>query len=69
MVNSKSHILITGGAGFIGTNLAVSYLSDGHPVTVLDNFSRPGVEGNARWLRNRFPKHSRIEGDVRDPSL
>ena len=70
MVNSKSHILITGGAGFIGTNLAVGYLSDGHPVTILDNFSRPGVEGNARWLRNRFPNTLRvIEGDVRDAQL
>ena len=55
-MNSKNRIFITGGAGFIGTNLAVSYLRDGYPVTLLDNFSRPGVEANARWLRERFPK-------------
>ena len=68
MMNTKARILITGGAGFIGTNLAVSYLRDGHPVTVLDNLSRPGVEGNARWLRDRFPKSLRlITADVRDP--
>src|ERR1043165_6651487 len=66
-MNSKNRIFITGGAGFIGTNLAVSYLRDGYPVTLLDNFSRPGVEANARWLRERFPKSLRlITGDVRD---
>src|SRR5689334_20218042 len=68
MMNTKARILITGGAGFIGTNLAVSYLRDGYPVTVLDNLSRPGVEGNARWLRDRFPKSLRlITADVREP--
>lgn len=32
-------ILITGGAGFIGSNLAQHFLSKGHPVRVLDNFA------------------------------
>lgn len=69
-MNSKTRIFITGGAGFIGTNLAVSYLRDGYPVTLLDNFSRPGVEANARWLRERFPKSLRlITGDVRDAQV
>ena len=36
--------LITGGAGFIGSNLADHYLSQGLQVTILDNFSRPGSE-------------------------
>ena len=43
-------ILITGGAGFIGTNLADRLLSLGYRVILLDNLSRPGVEKNLRWL-------------------
>ena len=38
--------LITGGAGFIGTNLADRLLADGRRVLVFDNLSRPGVEQN-----------------------
>lgn len=43
--------LITGGAGFIGTNLAHRLLSVGKPVLLYDNLSRPGVEQNLAWLR------------------
>jgi CDP-paratose 2-epimerase len=42
---------VTGGAGFIGTNLAARWLRDGHRVTVLDNFTRPGSRINAEWLQ------------------
>jgi CDP-paratose 2-epimerase len=42
--------LISGGAGFIGTNLAHRLLSEGTPVLVLDNLSRPGVDRNLEWL-------------------
>jgi len=45
--------LITGGAGFIGSNVADIYLSTGHEVTILDDFSRPGSERNLAWLRSR----------------
>ncbi len=48
--------LITGGAGFIGTNLADRLLCEGEPVLVLDNLSRPGTEQNLRWLMGRHPK-------------
>lgn len=44
-------IVITGGGGFIGSNLAHSFLSDGDDVVVLDNLSRPGVDQNVEWLR------------------
>lgn len=47
--NSKP-ILITGGAGFVGSNLAHRLLSEGHRVRLLDNLSRAGVERNLRWL-------------------
>jgi CDP-paratose 2-epimerase len=47
---SSGHVLITGGAGFVGTNLADRLLDDGHRVVVLDNLSRPGVAENLYWL-------------------
>ncbi len=47
--NSKPS-LITGGAGFVGSNLAHRLLSEGHRVRLLDNLSRSGVERNLRWL-------------------
>lgn len=59
--------LITGGAGFIGSNLAHRLLSAGHPVLVYDNLSRPGVERNLRWLRETHGDRVQIEtADVRD---
>ena len=45
-------VLITGGAGFVGANLAHRLLSAGRRVIVLDNLSRAGVAGNLRWLRD-----------------
>jgi len=60
--------VITGGAGFIGSNLAHRLLGDGHDVTVFDNLSRPGSEINLDWLRATWPSGSlrAILGDVRD---
>jgi CDP-paratose 2-epimerase len=63
----SGRILITGGAGFVGTNLADRLLRAGARVTVLDNLSRPGVERNLRWLRDTHGRRLRIElADVRD---
>ena len=60
-------VLITGGAGFIGTNVASRLLRDGHQVIVYDNFSRAGVERNFHWLRETFGRQVRlIEADVMD---
>jgi CDP-paratose 2-epimerase len=60
-------VLITGGAGFIGTNLAHHLLSNGEPVLILDSLSRPGVEQNLRWLRDMHGDRLRVEiSDVRD---
>jgi CDP-paratose 2-epimerase len=61
-------ILITGGAGFIGSNTAAHYLVHGSRVTILDNFSRPGSEANAEWLRELGGDRLTIlRGDVRSP--
>jgi CDP-paratose 2-epimerase len=60
-------VLITGGAGFIGTNVAHRLLTAGQPVIVFDNLSRPGVEHNVEWLRDRHGPLVRMQvGDVRD---
>ncbi len=61
--------LVTGGAGFIGTNLVDHLLSDGHHVTIYDNLSRRGASRNLEWLRTRHRLGDRfqfVEGDVRD---
>jgi CDP-paratose 2-epimerase len=47
-------VLVAGGSGFIGCNLAESLLADGHEVIVLDNLSRPGVEQNFDWLEAEY---------------
>jgi CDP-paratose 2-epimerase len=64
---NKRHILITGGAGFVGTNLADRLLSAGHSVLVFDNLSRQGVEQNVRWLHQRHGEQVQVEvADMRD---
>jgi CDP-paratose 2-epimerase len=60
-------ILITGGAGFIGSNLADYFARAGHAVTIFDNFSRRGGEANLAWLQEiGTPNLSVVRGDVRD---
>lgn len=45
--------LITGGAGFIGANLARRLMADGWQVVIVDNLSRSGTENNIEWLRSQ----------------
>jgi CDP-paratose 2-epimerase len=56
----RREILITGGAGFIGTNIARSYLEDDETVHIFDNLSRPGVEQNIGELQRAFPGRVRF---------
>jgi CDP-paratose 2-epimerase len=59
--------LITGGAGFIGTNTAARLLQEGRPVRVVDDLSRPGVERNLAWLEGEHGSALEVEvGDVAD---
>lgn len=59
-------ILTTGGAGFLGTNIAIQARKKGCEVVVMDNFVRKGSDRNARILESKYGceiKH----GDVRNP--
>lgn len=60
----ESTFLITGGAGFIGSNLAEAILEMGYRVRVLDNFSTGKRENIERFKDN--PNFLLIEGDIRD---
>ncbi len=65
------HYLITGGAGFIGSNYVFRLLQRGEQVTIYDNLSRPGVRRNLEWLQSTFGSRAfeLIIGDVQDAAL
>ena len=63
---AKPMTVITGGAGFIGTNVAERLLERNQHVLVFDNLSRPGVEQNLQNLCSRFPQVEVQVADVRD---
>jgi CDP-paratose 2-epimerase len=66
-MSPRPRALITGGAGFVGTNLASALVAAGREVVILDNLSRPGVMRNLRWLQNTYGGAVRAEiGDVRE---
>lgn len=61
-------ILITGGCGFIGSNLADRLAERGDRVLVLDNLGRAGVQENAQWLKSRHGDRITIAvADIREP--
>jgi UDP-glucose 4-epimerase len=60
-------VLITGGAGFIGSHLAERLLKEGHSVIVVDNLSTGRIE-NIEGFKNH-PKFKFIEGDILDGKL
>lgn len=60
-------VLITGGAGFIGTNLAERLVARGDDVVIFDNFSRGGTRENLAWLQGRHTSGIRVRhGDLAD---
>ena len=67
------HILVTGGAGFVGSHVAERFARLGHQVTILDNFSRGRMLGlnaetrhNLEHLKKQGLTIKSIEGDIRD---
>ncbi len=66
-MTAATPVLVTGGAGFIGSALADRLASEGQHVLVLDSLARPGVEANVAWLRERHPRLvASVIADVRD---
>ncbi len=62
--------VVTGGAGFIGTNLAAELLARGEEVVCLDDLSRRGTEHNLAWLRGLGHEgFTFVRGDIRDRAL
>jgi CDP-paratose 2-epimerase len=67
VLRRRKMVLITGGSGFVGANLADRLASSGERVLIYDNLSRPGVVQNLEWLQHRHGH--RVEtaiADVRD---
>src|SRR5919109_1622949 len=64
----NGNFLVTGGAGFIGSNLVNNLLSDGCSVTILDSLARKGTLNNLAWLQSQHGNGQLefIQGDVRD---
>jgi CDP-paratose 2-epimerase len=69
-------VLVTGGAGFIGSNLCHRLLAGGVPVRLLDDLSRRGAERNLAWLLAGHGMGAGgaaglevVRGDVRDPEV
>ena len=59
--------LVTGGAGFVATNLADRLAREGWKVRLFDNLARAGVEQNVEWLRREHgAKVDVVLGDIRD---
>ena len=60
-------VLVTGGAGFIGSNIADRLLRDGRRVRIYDSIARAGVQANIDWLRARGGERLEVvTADVRD---
>jgi CDP-paratose 2-epimerase len=70
MTFNRDHrpILVTGGCGFIGCNLADRLANRGDRVIVLDNLTRAGVRENAQWLKSRHGERIDVViADIREP--
>ena len=65
--SERDRVLVTGGAGFVGSNLVDRLASEGRRVRILDSLVRPGVEQNERWLNRRHRgRVEMVHADLRD---
>lgn len=63
---SKRKILITGGCGFVGANLAFRLAARGDDIAIYDDFSRKGSELNKKFLQEQFSNIKVIKGNIKD---
>ena len=68
-MNTHNTVLVTGGAGYIGSHTCVELLNAGYQVLVLDNFCNSHPEALARIERITGQRVAWVEGDVRDQAL
>ncbi|MFX1579450.1 MAG: SDR family NAD(P)-dependent oxidoreductase [Promethearchaeota archaeon] len=63
----NSYVLVTGGAGFIGSHIVDRLMELGAKVKVLDDLSSGSLENLSRWRNN--PNFELINGDIRNPEI
>jgi len=68
-VDVQQHLLVTGGAGYIGSHTCLQLLNAGHDLTILDNFSNSSAIAVERMEALSKQKITVIKGDVRDRGL
>lgn len=59
---------VTGGCGFVGSNLAAEVLRRGHTLTILDNLSRRGTSENLSWLKT-LGEFEFVQADIRSTEI
>ncbi|MFL6796486.1 MAG: NAD-dependent epimerase/dehydratase family protein [Xanthobacteraceae bacterium] len=65
-IGRNQRILVTGGCGFLGSNMAAALARSGRDVVAFDNLSRAGTEVNARWLAQEHRRVTVEIGDIRE---
>lgn len=70
-MSDPENVLVTGGCGFLGSNIAAHFLARGSRVSVIDGLFRTGGESNLAWLRSQAPDGAFrfYRGDLADSSL
>jgi CDP-paratose 2-epimerase len=66
-IASARPVLVTGGCGFIGCNIADALVARGQSVLIFDSMARNGAQENAHWLKSRHGDRIEIRtADIRD---